>query len=82
MLNRQLRFCDLQAHGIVDNRVTLRNWIANQGFPPGRKLGPNVRAWDEAEVLNWLRSRPVEPLPPIGRARRIHERKQLGTEAA
>ena len=54
-----LRFADLRERGIVANWVTLRNWIAREGFPPGRKLGPNTRAWTEDEVAAWLNSRPA-----------------------
>jgi hypothetical protein len=82
MLNRQLRFADLQALNIVDNRVTLKNWIANEGFPPGRKLGPNIRAWDEGEVLAWMRSRPTEPRPPTGRARHLRAAAGPPTETS
>lgn len=52
-----VRFADLKARGIVNNWVTLRNWIATQGFPPGVKLGPNTRAWTEEEIETWLASR-------------------------
>ena len=53
-----LRFSDLKARGIVHNWVTLEIWVAKQGFPPGRYLGPNTRAWTEAEINEWLESRP------------------------
>jgi predicted DNA-binding transcriptional regulator AlpA len=53
-----LRFSDLKARGVVRNWVTLRNWIESQGFPPGRKLGPNTRAWTADEVEAWLAIRP------------------------
>ena len=39
-----LRFSDLQVRGIVANWMTLRRWIEREGFPAGRKLGPNTRA--------------------------------------
>jgi predicted DNA-binding transcriptional regulator AlpA len=55
-----LRYTDLVAHGIVRNRITLKNWIEKRGFPKGRLIGPNTRAWTEAEVANWLASRPSE----------------------
>jgi predicted DNA-binding transcriptional regulator AlpA len=54
-----VRFRDLKERKIVGNRVTLWKWIRNQGFPPGRLLGPNTRAWTEAEISEWLASRPV-----------------------
>jgi hypothetical protein len=54
-----LRFADLKARGIVDNRVTLDRWIAEQGFPCGRLLGPNIRAWTADEIADWLATRPT-----------------------
>ena len=54
-----IRFEDLKARGIVRHWPTLRKWIANEGFPPGRKLAPNTRAWTAAEVDEWLASRPL-----------------------
>jgi hypothetical protein len=57
MLSAQLRFRDLKQRGVVNNRVTLRNWIENEKFPPGRMAGPNTRLWSEAEVAAWLDSR-------------------------
>lgn len=56
---RFLRFCDLVACGLVNNRVTLSRWIATEGFPPGRLLGPNTRAWTEDEISSWVESRPI-----------------------
>jgi predicted DNA-binding transcriptional regulator AlpA len=58
-----LRFRDLKARGIVNNRVTLTNRINKLGFPPGRLIGANTRAWTEAEVEAWLANRPTEPKP-------------------
>ncbi|HET7448442.1 MAG TPA: AlpA family phage regulatory protein [Methyloceanibacter sp.] len=54
-----LRFADLKARGIVGNWQTLQRWIREQGFPAGRMLGPNTRAWSEEEVQAWLDARPV-----------------------
>jgi predicted DNA-binding transcriptional regulator AlpA len=53
-----LRFSDLRSRGIVNNRVTLSDWIKTQGFPAGRKLGPNSRAWTAEEIEEWLAARP------------------------
>lgn len=55
-----LRFADLKARGIVANWVTLRKWIQHEGFPPGFMIGPNSRAWREADIESWLQSRPIE----------------------
>ena len=63
MLARQLRYRDLKDRGLFNNRVTLGLWIREQGFPPGRLVGPNTRLWDEAEIAEWLASRPSEPKP-------------------
>jgi hypothetical protein len=56
-----MRFRDLKERGIVATWPTLLDWIARRGFPPGRMLGPNTRAWFESEVYDWLASRPVAP---------------------
>ena len=50
MLARQLRYRDLKDRGLFKNRVTLALWVRDQGFPPGRLVGPNTRLWDEAEI--------------------------------
>ena len=55
-----LRFSDLKDAGIVNNRATLDRWTKDHGFPPGVLLGPNSRDWTEANILDWLGSRPVE----------------------
>ena len=54
-----VRFADLKARKIVNNRATLANWISSEGFPPGRMLGPNTRAWTEQEINDWLAARPL-----------------------
>jgi predicted DNA-binding transcriptional regulator AlpA len=56
---RLLRFPDLVAKGIVNSRMTLKRLIDAQGFPPGRLITPNARAWTEEEVDDWVASRPV-----------------------
>jgi predicted DNA-binding transcriptional regulator AlpA len=76
MLARQLRYRDLKERGLFNNRVTLGLWIKEQGFPPGRLVGPNTRLWDEAEIAAWLASRPTEPkaAPEPIRARKTEHR--------
>ena len=60
----RLRFFDLKARGIVNNRVTLSNWQKKHGFPKGQMTGPNTRTWDEeTEIAPWLASRPTAPKP-------------------
>ena len=51
-----LRFKDLERVG-VRNHPTLKRWVSEQGFPPGRFLGPNTRVWTEEEVAAWFLSR-------------------------
>jgi hypothetical protein len=63
-----LRFGDLVERGIVNNRVTLSNWIRELGFPKGLLIGPNTRVWLEEEVENWLAHRPAGKKP--GRPRK------------
>jgi hypothetical protein len=60
---RRLRYPDLVARGIVNNRATLKNWIEKQGFPPGQLTGPNTRTWGDGEVQGYLDNRPTEPKP-------------------
>ena len=48
-----LRFADLKARGIVNNRVTLKRRIEKDGFPPGKRTGPNEVSWIEEEVDAW-----------------------------
>jgi predicted DNA-binding transcriptional regulator AlpA len=55
-----LRYPDLVAMGVVNSRPTLSRMIAGQGFPPGRLISPNARAWEESEVIAWVRARPQE----------------------
>ena len=50
-----IRFPDLVACGIVKSRPQLENLKRNEGFPPGRLLSPNVRAWTEEEILRVAR---------------------------
>ena len=56
--SKLLRFRDLKEIGLVKNWPTLKRRIKNQGFPPGRLLGPATRVWTENEVELWFVSRP------------------------
>jgi predicted DNA-binding transcriptional regulator AlpA len=59
-----LRFNDLRARGIVKSRPALKGLQEKSGFPSGRLIGPNTRAWDEeTEIAPWLASRPTAPKP-------------------
>ena len=62
-MQKRLRYADLRALGVVNNRVTLNNWIRNLGFPSGQLTGPNSRTWGEAEVQAWIAKRPTAPKP-------------------
>ena len=81
-----LRFSDLKARGIVNNWETLRNWIedANINFPPGRLLGPNTRAWTDAEIAEWIAKRPIAP-KDVGHTlteAHVSRQRRRATEAA
>ena len=67
MLQKRLRYRDLLALGIVNNRPTLQNWIRDRGFPRGQLTGPNSRTWGADEIQQWLDRRPTEtkPLLPL-----------------
>ena len=38
-------------------RVTLWRWVRDKRLPPPIQLGPNVIAWREEEIEEWLDSR-------------------------
>ena len=75
-LPKLIRFSDLKAQGILNNRVTLGHWIEREGFPLGRVLGANTRVWDEAEVKAWLDKRPTK-----GPERTMPRRRKRGAHA-
>jgi predicted DNA-binding transcriptional regulator AlpA len=54
-----IRYTDLVAKGVVNSRMTLKRLIDLQGFPPGRLVTPNSRAWTEDEVDQWIDGRPT-----------------------
>jgi predicted DNA-binding transcriptional regulator AlpA len=60
MVSQYLRFRDLQARGIIASWPILRRRVDHDGFPSGRKTGPNTRIWTEDEVNAWIASRPTE----------------------
>jgi hypothetical protein len=62
-MTKLLRFRDLQERGIIPNWPTLRARINRDGFPRGRMLGANTRAWTEAEVETWIKSSDGRPGP-------------------
>jgi hypothetical protein len=71
-----VRFQTLRARGIVENVVTLKRWQEELGFPVGRLLGPNVRAWTEDEIAEWLAARPTDRSRELAPKKRGRPRKQ------
>jgi predicted DNA-binding transcriptional regulator AlpA len=78
-MRRRLRYRDLVALGIVNNRPCLTKWIKKLGFPPGQLTGPNSRTWGEDEIQAWLDSRPTAPKKPyaVRKGRRGRPRKAV-----
>ncbi len=56
-----IRYNDLVAKGVVASRMTLWRLIREHNFPEGKLIAPNARAWDEAEVDEWIAGRPTAP---------------------
>jgi hypothetical protein len=54
------RFDDLRDARIVENWQQVRRLQETEGFPLGRLLSPNTRAWTVAEIKQWLATRPIE----------------------
>jgi hypothetical protein len=75
MIQRQLRFRDLRALGIVNNWPSLANLIQKEGFPVGKKPTRHTRTWDEDEVATWLATRPTARAPLVGAAKRAAAKK-------
>jgi predicted DNA-binding transcriptional regulator AlpA len=83
MISRRLRFRELKERGIVENRVTLGNWVKTLGFPHGQLTGPNSRTWGEDEVQAWLDRRPTaRKVTPSSPGRRGRPGKAVSTTAA
>jgi predicted DNA-binding transcriptional regulator AlpA len=66
---RYLRYAELEALGICDNRGSLVNWIAAGAFPPGIKIPSRygkTLVWDAVEVSQHIAQRCAErdPSPP------------------
>jgi prophage regulatory protein len=57
---RLLRYPDLVARGIVNNRTTLFRWIAAGIFPRPMKIGPASNAWRERDIDEWIERRARE----------------------
>jgi hypothetical protein len=63
MLPHFVRFKDLKARGIVTSWPQLQRMQEHYGFPTGRLLGANMRAWTVEEVEEWLSKCPFDPSP-------------------
>jgi predicted DNA-binding transcriptional regulator AlpA len=74
---KYLRYADLKARGIVNNRVNLGNWIKKYDFPCGQMIGPNTRAWAEAEVEAWLAARPTAKKARLPKRRRYADHAEV-----
>jgi hypothetical protein len=60
---RYLRYAELQALGIVDNRGSLQNWMDRGGFPRGIRIpGPvgKTLVWNATEVARLIAQRIAE----------------------
>jgi predicted DNA-binding transcriptional regulator AlpA len=64
MVTTFLRFKDLKARGIVASWPSLLYKIKHGGFPPGRYIGPNSRAWTVEEVQAWIDALPTAKRAP------------------
>ncbi|MGO9701435.1 MAG: hypothetical protein ACLPKT_23945 [Methylocella sp.] len=86
LLPKFVRFDDLRASGITDNWTHLTRLIDVEGFPPGRLISANLRAWTVDEVQAWLASRPVArkkvTLPPSRRTKRKEAAAAEGAQHA
>jgi hypothetical protein len=78
-----LRFADLQARRIVNSWPQLKRLQKFHGFPLGRMLSPNIRAWTEEEIDAYYASRPVENARPLQGSPKVrHERRKAGEAAS
>jgi hypothetical protein len=78
-----LRFADLRKRGFVNSWPQLKRMQQLHGFPVGRMLSPNIRAWTEEEVHEWFVSRPAENFQPLKGAPRLrHERRKAARDQA
>jgi predicted DNA-binding transcriptional regulator AlpA len=55
-----IRFKDIRDAGIAASWRQLANLIRDAGFPTGKMIGPNTRAWPLEEVEAWLAARPIK----------------------
>ena len=75
-MQRYVRYSEMIARGIINNRQTLHRWMRDLDFPTPIVLGPRTRVWAEDAVNSWIdvrrgfKARPVHsrvaPLGEIG----------------
>ena len=70
-----LRFADLCERGVVSSWPQLKRLQQIHGFPLGRMLSPNVRAWTESEIIEWLETRPRENTQPLKGAPKLRRER-------
>jgi predicted DNA-binding transcriptional regulator AlpA len=76
-----LRFGNLQERRIADSWAQLKRLIDRHGFPTGRMLGPNTRAWTDEEVEVWLANRPTANSTPLKGAARVLRERRLAADS-
>jgi hypothetical protein len=60
-LEPQCRLEDLRENGIATNYKQVKELGERYGFPPGKLLSANIRAWSVEAVNDWLKTRPTGP---------------------
>jgi predicted DNA-binding transcriptional regulator AlpA len=70
-LPRHVRFRHIRAAGIADSYTALDRLVRDHGFPVGRLISPNVRAWTVEEIEGWLATRPTARKPGPTRKREV-----------
>jgi predicted DNA-binding transcriptional regulator AlpA len=76
---RLLRFPDLKKHNVVRSWPQLKRLQEKHGFPKGRMIGPNTRAWTDEEIDEWVATRPVDGPAPRGAAKAKAEARRADT---
>ena len=73
-----LRYDDLVAKGVVNNRTTLYRWIKERGFPPGFLIGPNSRVWTDEKVEAWVaeQAAAAEAMPQTASLKEAAEKRR------
>jgi predicted DNA-binding transcriptional regulator AlpA len=65
-----VRIGDLKAAGIAASWTQLYRLIRDEGFPRGKLIGRNTRAWDVQEIETWIDGR-----PDFDKAKQEHSRE-------